>query len=157
MNKWKHTACIASRRVASCICRRCTLVGEQPSWLSLPKRADRSCYRNEAYRKVTGPYLLVEDGLGLTTVTRLLTVVTTLSLRGQRILALLVLGHLVWPARRSKRVRISQALSRQESKERLTCASGTACPCSLWTSSQHLYSAKQCRPDKLTGPAGPVR
>ena len=48
-------------------------------------------------------YLLVEDGLSLTTVTGLLTVVTTLSLRGQRILALLVLGHLVGPARRSKR------------------------------------------------------
>ena len=48
-------------------------------------------------------HLLVEDGLSLTTVTGLLTVVTTLSLRGQRILALLVLGHLVGPARRSKR------------------------------------------------------
>ena len=95
MNKWKHTACIASRRVASCICRRCTLVGEQPSWLSLPKRADRSCYRNEAYRKVTGPYLLVEDGLGLTTITGLLAVVTTLSLSRQRILTLLVLGNFV--------------------------------------------------------------
>ena len=82
-------------------------------------------------KNITTTHLLVEDGLRLTTVTRLLTVVTTLSLRGQRILALLVLGHLVGPARRSKRVRISQALSRQESKERLTCASGTACPCSL--------------------------
>jgi len=39
--------------------------------------------------------LLVEDGLGLTTVTGLLTVVTTLSLGGERVLALLVLGHLV--------------------------------------------------------------
>ena len=43
--------------------------------------------------------LLVEDGLGLTTVTRLLTVVTTLALRGQRSLARLVLGHLVGPGR----------------------------------------------------------
>ena len=77
------------------ICRRCTLVGEQPSWLSLPKRADRSCYRNEAYRKVTGPYLLVEDRLGLTTITGLLAVVTTLSLSRQRILTLLVLGNFV--------------------------------------------------------------
>ena len=47
----------------------------------------------------TGTHLLVEDGLGLTTVTRLLTVVTTLSLRSQRILALLVLGNLVGAGR----------------------------------------------------------
>ena len=46
----------------------------------------------------------MEDGLGLTTVTGLLTVVTTLSLRGQRILALLVLGHLVGPTRRPARL-----------------------------------------------------
>ena len=39
--------------------------------------------------------LLVEDGLGLTTVTGLLAVVTTLSLSRQRVLALLVLRHLV--------------------------------------------------------------
>lgn len=39
--------------------------------------------------------LLVENGLGLTTVTALLPVVTTLSLSGQRVLALLVLGDLV--------------------------------------------------------------
>ena len=48
-------------------------------------------------------HLLVEDGLGLTTVTRLLTVVTTLALRRQRILALLVLGHLMGAAVRRKR------------------------------------------------------
>ena len=41
--------------------------------------------------------LLVEDGLGLTTVTGLLTVVTALALGGQGILALLVLRHLVRP------------------------------------------------------------
>lgn len=40
-------------------------------------------------------YLLVEDRLSLTTVAGLLTVVTTLSLCRQRILALLVLGHFV--------------------------------------------------------------
>ena len=39
--------------------------------------------------------LLVEDGLGLTTVTGLLAVVTALALRGERVLALLVLRHLV--------------------------------------------------------------
>ena len=40
-------------------------------------------------------HLLVEDGLGLTTVTGLLAHVTTLSLDDLRILALLVLRHLV--------------------------------------------------------------
>jgi hypothetical protein len=40
-------------------------------------------------------YLLVEDGLGLTTVSGLLAVVTALALCSERILALLVLGHLV--------------------------------------------------------------
>ena len=39
--------------------------------------------------------LLVEDGLSLTTITGLLSVVTTLSLREERVLALLVLGDLV--------------------------------------------------------------
>lgn len=39
--------------------------------------------------------LLVEDGLGLTTITRLLAVVTSLSLCEQRGLASLVLGDLV--------------------------------------------------------------
>ena len=39
--------------------------------------------------------LLVEDGLGLTTITRLLAVVTSLSLSEQRSLAGLVLGDLV--------------------------------------------------------------
>ena len=39
--------------------------------------------------------LLVEDGLGLTTITGLLAVITTLSLGGERVLALLVLGDLV--------------------------------------------------------------
>ena len=45
--------------------------------------------------------LLVEDGLGLTTVTRLLAVVTALALGGQGVLALLVLRHLVRPIRTS--------------------------------------------------------
>lgn len=39
--------------------------------------------------------LLVEDGLGLATVTALLPVVTTLALGGERVLALLVLSDLV--------------------------------------------------------------
>jgi hypothetical protein len=39
--------------------------------------------------------LLVEDGLGLATVTALLPVVTALALGGERVLALLVLGDLV--------------------------------------------------------------
>lgn len=39
--------------------------------------------------------LLVEDGLGLTTITALLPVVTTLTLGSERVLALLVLGNLV--------------------------------------------------------------
>ena len=41
--------------------------------------------------------LLVEDGLGLTTVSGLLAVVTALALGGERVLALLVLRHLVRP------------------------------------------------------------
>ena len=41
------------------------------------------------------PYLLVENGLGLTTVSRLLPVITTLSLGRQAVLTLLVLSDLV--------------------------------------------------------------
>jgi hypothetical protein len=40
-------------------------------------------------------YLLVEDGLSLSTVSGLLAVVAALTLRGERVLALLVLCHLV--------------------------------------------------------------
>jgi hypothetical protein len=47
-------------------------------------------------KAVTLPNLLVEDGFGLTTITGLFTIVTPLSLRGQRILSLLVLSNLVW-------------------------------------------------------------
>lgn len=43
--------------------------------------------------------LLVEDGLGLTTVTLLLPVVTALTLGEQGGLTSLVLGHLVGPAK----------------------------------------------------------
>ena len=50
-------------------------------------------------RKARATYLFVEDGLGLTTVTALLAVVTALSLCENGVLALLVLGHFV----RSKR------------------------------------------------------
>lgn len=46
--------------------------------------------------------LLVEDGLGLSTVTRLLSVVAPLTLREQRSLARLVLGNLVRAAQRWK-------------------------------------------------------
>ena len=42
-----------------------------------------------------GLSLLVEDGLGLTTITRLLTVITTLSLGGETVFTLFVLGNLV--------------------------------------------------------------
>merc|ERR1711915_695331 len=42
-----------------------------------------------------GLSLLVEDGLGLTTETALLAIVTALALRGEGVLALLVLGDLV--------------------------------------------------------------
>ena len=45
-------------------------------------------------------YLLVEDGLSLTTVTGLLAHVTALSLDDLRVLALLVLGDLVGTIRR---------------------------------------------------------
>lgn len=43
------------------------------------------------------PYLFVENRLRLTTVTRLLTVVTAFTLREDGILALLVLRHFVGP------------------------------------------------------------
>jgi len=46
--------------------------------------------------------LLVEDGLGLTTVTRLLAVITSFSLGEKRVLALFVLGHFMWTERRGK-------------------------------------------------------
>ena len=56
---------------------------DHPSKAILPRRSN------------TGTHLLVEDGLGLTTVTGLLAHVTTLSLDYLRVLALLVLGDLV--------------------------------------------------------------
>jgi len=46
--------------------------------------------------------LLVEDGFGLTTVTRLLAVIASFSLGEKRVLALLVLGHFVWAECRGK-------------------------------------------------------
>lgn len=49
--------------------------------------------------------LLVEDGLCLTTVTRLLAVVPALSLGEQGILALLVLGHLMRASRNMVRLK----------------------------------------------------
>ena len=53
----------------------------------------------------------MEDGLGLTTITGLLAVVTTLSLSRQRILALLVLGHLVRAIQISKKRSTSMSAS----------------------------------------------
>ena len=44
--------------------------------------------------------LLVEDGFSLTTVTRLLAVITSFSLGEKRVLALFILGHFVWAKRR---------------------------------------------------------
>ena len=46
--------------------------------------------------------LLVEDGFGLTTITRLLAVIASLPLGEKRILALFVLGHFVWADRHRK-------------------------------------------------------
>lgn len=45
---------------------------------------------------------LVEDGFGLTTVTRLLAVIASLPLGEKRVLALFVLGHFVWADRPQK-------------------------------------------------------
>lgn len=42
-----------------------------------------------------GEYLLVEDGFGLSTITRLFTVITTFTLSSDTVLTLLVLGDLV--------------------------------------------------------------
>ena len=63
-------------------------------------------------KNTTTTHLLVEDGLRLTTVTGLLAIVTTLSLSRQRILALLVLGHLVGTAHRPMCIRIYGMLKR---------------------------------------------
>lgn len=46
--------------------------------------------------------LLVEDGFGLTTVARLLAVISSFSLGKKRILALLVLGYFVWAGRHKR-------------------------------------------------------
>jgi hypothetical protein len=54
-------------------------------------RIDRKCSRKPRIET----HLLVEDGLGLATVAGLLTVVAALALRGERVLALLVLRDLV--------------------------------------------------------------
>jgi hypothetical protein len=48
--------------------------------------------------------LLVEDRLGLTTITGLLAVVASLSLGEERVLALFVLGHFVWAERHRRLV-----------------------------------------------------
>ena len=69
----------------------CTRVVAQPSLSSLPVGGV-----SEMAGVGDGDVdLLVEDWLRLTTVSGLLAVVTTLSLGEQRILSLLVLGHLV--------------------------------------------------------------
>lgn len=51
---------------------------------------------------VEGTDLLVENGLSLTTVTRLLAIIASLSLREKRVLALFVLCHFVWAKRRGE-------------------------------------------------------
>lgn len=68
----------------------------------------------------------MEDGLGLTTVTGLLAVVTTLALGGERVLALLVLRHLMRPINiyQYDHITITYTIRR-------TCAFCTACLRSL--------------------------
>ena len=77
-------------------------------------------------------HLLVEDGLGLTTITGLLSVVTTLSLREEGILALLVLGHLMGTIF----CRTMSEYSEDSTASPHTCASCMFCPCSLIFRSQ---------------------
>lgn len=72
----------------------------------------------------TATHLLVEDGLGLTTVTALLAVVATLPLREDGVLALLVLGDLVGPV-------LWSAKNLFKTQGVRTCASCRPCPCSL--------------------------
>lgn len=71
--------------------------------------------------------LLVEHRLGLSTITGLLAVVTTLSLCEERVLALLVLCDLVGTGRDP-----SVTSSNSNEAGRLTCVCGTPCPCSLF-------------------------
>ena len=67
-------------------CKRCTLDGERPSWWFSP-----SAYcQNWSCRLESGRSYLVEDGLGLTSVTGLLAVITTLTLGEQGGLSCLV-------------------------------------------------------------------
>ena len=72
-------------------------------------------------------HLLVENGLCLTTITRLLPVVTALSLGELGIFALLVLGHLMEP----KWIPASVSIESSNVYRRRTCASCMLCPCSL--------------------------
>ena len=90
-------------------------------------------------------HLLVEDGLSLTTVTGLLAHVTALSLDDLRVLALLVLRHLV----RAEIRAYIQRITRAEVSEGRTCASCKSYPCNLPTmcrSMNHLiYNPSRVR------------
>lgn len=61
--------------------------------VTLPHLTDPKERWNISYRFIID--LLVKDGLGLSTITRLFPVVTTLSLSSQTIFPLLILSHLV--------------------------------------------------------------
>ena len=75
----------------------------------------------------------MEDRLGLSTVSALLTVVPALSLCEERRLAGLVLGHLMRPSIQYSISQIARKVRRR------TYASGTFCPCSLYFSSVNIH------------------
>ena len=74
---------------AFCICILCIPTAAQPSLLSWPIES----VREFAVTEKMGTHLLVENRLSLTTISRLLPVITALPLCEQSVLALLVLGH----------------------------------------------------------------
>ena len=123
--EWKNpwlTVCSASTRAASCIYILCTPVAARLSWLSLPVKDI-----NAKQERTSKTNLLMEDRLGLTTITRLLSIVTTLSLRKEGVLALLVLRHLMRPVA----YLISEMIDQREPSQQHTCASCRSYPCNL--------------------------
>jgi len=72
-------------------CTECTLIVGQPSWWSSPS----AILLGHIPKLLTRQSYLVEHGLGLTTITALLAIITTLSLGEQRRLSGLVLCDLV--------------------------------------------------------------
>jgi hypothetical protein len=72
-------------------CTECTLIAEQPSWWSSPSAK----LLDQIFDILMRQTYLVEHGLGLTTITTLLAIITTLSLGEQRRLSGLVLCDLV--------------------------------------------------------------